>query len=137
MNRLIDSLWERRVFEGISNFANLGSILKQAQQMKNRLQGLSDDLKTRKAMGSAGGGMVTVEVNGIGEVLSCRIDPSLVSQGDREMIEDLLPGAINQALGKAKQLHAEAVKSMAQGLEMPGLNEMLSQLGGGEPSKET
>ncbi len=75
--------------------------------------------------------MVTVEVSGVGEVLTCRIDPSIV--GDRELIEDLVPAAVNQALAKAKQLHAEAMKSMAVGLELPGLNEMLSQVTGEAP----
>lgn len=79
--------------------------------------------------------MVTVEVSGIGEVLNCRIDPSIV--GDRELIEDLLPAAVNQALGKAKQFHAEAMKSMAAGIDMPGLDEVLSQVTGESPQGGT
>jgi len=120
------------VFKGLGNLANIGSLIKQAQQMGGKLQQITDELKTRRAEGSSGGGMIKVEVNGIGEVLSCRIDPSLVNSGDREMVEDLLPAAINQALLKAKELHAEAMKSMADGLDMPGLNAMLAQLSGGD-----
>jgi nucleoid-associated protein EbfC len=125
------------VFKGLGNLANLGSLLKQAQQMGGRLKQISEELKAKRAEGSAGGGMVTVEVNGLGEVLACRIDPSLVASGDRELIEDLLPGAVNQALVKAKGLHAEAMKSMTEGLDVPGLGTMLAQLSGGEPETPT
>jgi hypothetical protein len=121
------------MFKGLGNLAGM---LKQAQQMGSRLQELNEELKSRRASGTAGGGMVTVEVNGIGEVLTCRIDPSII--GDRELIEDLLPAAVNQALAKSKQLHAEAMKSMTAGMQLPGLDEMLSQVTGastpGEPS---
>ena len=95
------------MFKGLGNLANIGSLIKQAQQMGGKMQQIGEELKTRRAEGSAGGGMVNVEVNGLGEVLRCRIDPSLITAGDRELIEDLLPPAINQALAKSKDLHAE------------------------------
>jgi DNA-binding YbaB/EbfC family protein len=107
-------------------------MLKQAQQMGSKLQGITEQLKAQRATGAAGGGMVTVEVNGVGEVLKCRIDPSLSTGSDRELIEDLLPAAINQALAKAKELHAEAVRSLTTGMDMPGLDEMMSQITGNE-----
>ena len=121
------------VFEGLGKLANLGSMIKQAQQMGGRLSELGEELKMKRAEGTAGGGLVTVEVNGLGEVLSCRIDPSLITSGDRELIEDLVPAAVNQAVAKSKELHAEAMKSLTAGFDMPGLNSMLSQLSGGDP----
>jgi DNA-binding YbaB/EbfC family protein len=108
-------------------------MLKQAQQMGGRLKQISEELKTKRAEGASGGGMVKVEVNGLGEVLACRIDPSLV--GDQELLEDLLPAAINQALAKSKELHAQALRSVTEGIELPGLGDMLSQLSGGGPEK--
>lgn len=119
------------MFEGLGKLANLGSMLKQAQQMGGRLKQIAEELKTKRVEGTAGGGLVTVEVNGVGEVLSCRIDPSLVTSGDRELIEDLVPAAMNQALAKSRELHAEAMKSLTAGLDVPGMNDMLSQLSGG------
>jgi nucleoid-associated protein EbfC len=119
----------------LKGLGNLAGMLKQAQQMGSRLQALNEELKSRRASGTAGGGMVTIEVNGIGEVLTCRIDPSIV--GDRELIEDLVPAAVNQALGKSKQLHAEAMKSMASGMQLPGLDEMLSQVTGQGPGDDS
>ncbi len=118
------------MLEGLGNLANLGSIMKQAQEMGTKLQGLNEELKTKRATGAAGGGLVEVEVNGVGAVLAVRIDPSLIEKGDREMIEDLLPAAFNQANAKAKELHAEAMRSMTDGLELPGLDEALSKLTG-------
>jgi nucleoid-associated protein EbfC len=118
------------VFKGLGNLANLGSMLKQAQQMGSRMQSLAEELKSKRAEGSAGGGMVTVEVNGLGDVLRCQIDPSLITSGDRELLEDLIPAAVNQAIAKSKQLHAEAMKSMTEGMDVPGLGDMLAKLTG-------
>ncbi len=118
------------------DMAGLGSILKQAQEIGGRMQGLSEELKSRRATGSAGGGMVEIEVNGLVEVLRCRIDEQLIARGDRELIEDLVATAVNQAVIKAKQQHAEAMRSLTGGLEIPGLNNALGNfLGEDKPSE--
>jgi DNA-binding YbaB/EbfC family protein len=121
------------VFKGLGNLANLGSMVKQAQEMGSKMQALSEELKTKRATGAAGGGLVEVDVNGLAEVLAVRIDPTLVAKGDREMIEDLLPAAFNAAQQKAKRLHAEAMESLAGGMQVPGLQEALAQLSGNLP----
>jgi DNA-binding protein YbaB len=69
-----------------------------------------------------------LEANGLMEVLRCRIDPALLAQQDRELLEDLVASAVNQAVGKAKQLHGEAVRAMAGGLPLPGLEQTLDKL---------
>jgi DNA-binding YbaB/EbfC family protein len=112
----------------LKGLAQLGSLLKQAHAITGRMKELNEELRNRRATGSAGGGMVEVEINGALEVLACRIDKQLVEQGDREMIEDLLTTAVNQAVSKAKQLHTEAMKSLAGGLEVPGLDAALADL---------
>jgi DNA-binding YbaB/EbfC family protein len=117
------------LFEGIGNLA---SMLKQAKEIGTRMQGVAEDLKGRRAVGSAGGGLVEIEVNGLSEVLKCRIDPSLVQPGDRELLEDLVAAATNQALEKAKLLHAEALKSLTGNMNLPGLEEAMGKLTGGE-----
>ena len=89
------------MFKGLGQLANLGSLLKQAQNIGSQMQGLSEQLKGERATGSAGGGLVEVEVNGLGEVIACRIDADLIAKGDGEMIEDLLPAAFNQATSGA------------------------------------
>ena len=115
------------MFKGI---ANLAGLLKQAQQVGGRLQQINEDLKHRRATGNAGGGMVEVEVNGLGQVLRVSIYPSLVEMKDRELLEDLIPAATNQALTKAKELHAEVIKDLAGGMNLPGLDEMLANATG-------
>ena len=121
------------MFEKLSS---LGSLIKHAQQIGGQMQQLSDKLKDRRTTGTAGGGMVEIEISGLLEVLRCRIDEQLISQGDRELIEDLVAAAINQAVVKGKQLHADAVKELTGGLEVPGIQEALAKLTGvEEPEK--
>lgn len=115
------------MFKGI---ANLASIMRQAQQMGSKMQAVNEKLKTQRALGSAGGGMIEVEVNGLGEVLRLKIEPNLVEQGEREMIEDLVPAAVNQALAKAKQLHLDAMKTMTEELDIPAISEAITQITG-------
>jgi DNA-binding YbaB/EbfC family protein len=97
--------------------------------MSGKLEQLTAELKTKRATGAAGGGMVEVDVNGLGETLAVRIDPALIAKQDRELLEDLLPAAINAARQKAKELHAEAMQQLTGGLPIPGLADALGQLG--------
>lgn len=115
------------VFKGLGNLANLGAVLKQAQELGGRMQAVQQQLKEKRVTGSSGGGLVEVDVNGLAEVLAVRIDPTLIAKGDREMIEDLLPAAFNAAQKKAKELHAEAFQSLTGGMSIGDLPNALSQ----------
>lgn len=120
----------------MGTLGTLGSLFKQAKQLEGKLAGMSDELRSRRATGAAGGGLVEIEVNGLEEVLQCRIDPSLMAQGDRELLEDLICAAVNQAQAKAKQFHSEAMHNLAGGLSLPGLDEALAKFAGGVPSSD-
>ncbi|MBN1395758.1 MAG: YbaB/EbfC family nucleoid-associated protein [Pirellulales bacterium] len=125
------------VFKGI---ASLGSILKQAQQIGGQMNRLTEEMKKRRVTGAAGGGMVEIEMNGVMEALGCRIDPQLFAQNDRELIEDLVVAAVNQAIAKGKGMHAEAMREITGGIPLPGgLQEALSKFtaadGEGEENK--
>lgn len=122
------------MFKGLSNLA---ALVKQAQQIGGQMQELTEELKRRRATGTAGGGMVEIEVNGVLEVLRCRMDEQLIAQGDRELLEDLVAAATNQAISKAKQLHAEAVKELTGGLQIPGLQEALAKVTDTEESTDS
>lgn len=117
------------MFKGLGNLTNM---LKTAQQMGGKMQTINDELKAKRITGAAGGGMVKVEVNGMGEILKLEIEPSLVEKGEREMIEDLVPAAINQATAKAKQEHANAMKGLAEGIDIPGLGDAITKFTGAE-----
>lgn len=119
------------MFKGLGNIAGL---LQKAQQMGGQMQALQDQLRAQRVTGSSGGGMIEAECNGLAEVLRVTIDPTLIERGERELIEDLIPAAVNQAVAKAKQLHAEAMQSMTSDLNIPGLSDALAQVtGGGAP----
>lgn len=120
------------MFKGLGNIAN---IMKQAQEMGGKMQEVTDQLKTKRVVGSAGAGMVEVEANGLGEALTVRIDPTLIEKQDRELLEDLLPAAINAAQQKAKALHAEEMQSLTGGLNLPGMEELLGGMGGSPPTE--
>ena len=116
------------MFKGLGNLANLGTLMKQAQEVSGRMQQLQQELKGKRMTGQAGGGLIEIDVNGLAEVLAVRIDASLVEKNEREMIEDLLPAAFNAAQRKAKEAYAEAMQSLTGGLPIAGLQEALAQV---------
>jgi DNA-binding YbaB/EbfC family protein len=114
------------MFKGLGQIA---SLMKNAQEIKGRMKDMQENLRRLKAEGTAGGGMVTVEINGQQQVLACRIEQSLFDAGDREMVEDLVVAAANQALEKIKHAAADEMGKLTGGLDISGLNDTLSQLG--------
>jgi nucleoid-associated protein EbfC len=100
---------------------NMANIMKQAQQMQAQMAKLQEEAATKTVTGSAGGGMVTVTANGALEVVSVRIDPEALKDGDAEMLQDVVMAATNEALKNARQLMAEQMKSVTGGMNIPGL----------------
>ena len=100
---------------------NIQQMMKQAQQMQERLQQQMAELR---AEGDAGGGMVKVTVNGNLEVVGCKISDECLKLNDREMLEDLIRAAGNQALERIRQVIAEetARATSAFGGVPPGMN---------------
>lgn len=99
--------------------ADFFKILQQAQEMQGRLQQLQDDLQHRTVNGSSGGGLVSVEADGRGQVKRVKIDPSLVGQSDTEMLEDLIVVAVNDAQKKATELAQQEMGKLTGGLNLP------------------
>ena len=96
------------------NFQQMQQMMKQAQQMQDRLQKQMADARVE---GNAGGGMVTVVMNGAKQVQSLKIDPEAVSKEDVEMLQDLIVAAINDAQRKAD----DEMASKMGGMLPPGL----------------
>jgi DNA-binding YbaB/EbfC family protein len=118
------------MFKGLSNLA---ALIKQAQQISSHMGQITEAMKNHRVTGSAGGGMVEIEVNGLMEVLRCKIDLQLFAQGDRELLEDLVVAAVNQAIAKGKQMHAETMKELTGGIPLPSsLQEALEKFTGTE-----
>ena len=93
-------------------------MMKQAQEMQERLKKQMADLRVEA---TAGGGMVTVTVNGTKQVLSIRLDPEVVSKDDVEMLQDLIVAAVNDAGRKVDEQLAQSMGGLMGGLKIPGL----------------
>jgi DNA-binding YbaB/EbfC family protein len=103
--------------------------VKQAQAIHGRMGEMQAKLAEVRVEGSSGGGMVTVEADGQQRVLSCQIEPGLIATGDREMIEDLVCSAVNQALERSREAAANQMASLVDGFEIPpGLKDAIPGL---------
>ena len=100
----------------------MGNLMKQAQQMQQKMLKLQEDVAKRTLDASVGGGMVTVTVNGKSEVLRIKIEPQVVDPQDVEMLEDLILAGVNEALRKAQEMVSEEMSKLTGGLKIPGLS---------------
>jgi nucleoid-associated protein EbfC len=98
---------------------NINQMMKQAQQMQERLQKQMTEMRIEA---SAGGGMVSVVVNGNKQLQSLKIDPEVVSKEDVEMLQDLILAAINDAHRKAEEQLTRQMGGLMGGLKIPGLS---------------
>ena len=94
-------------------------ILQQAQEMQGRLAKIQEELAQLTLTGSAGGGMVTAEVTGTGQIKKIKLDPSVVNPADIEMLEDLVVVAISDAQQKAQSAGQEQMGKLTGGLSLP------------------
>ena len=115
------------MFKGLSNLTGL---LQQVQQFQGRTEELQQKLGQMRVEGRAGGEMVSVQADGRQRIVGIKIDPSLLTSPDAEMLEDLLTAATNQALDKSRELMAEEFAKMSQ-VQLPGLSELMSKFGMG------
>ena len=97
---------------------NLQNMMKQAQQMQERMQKQMEEMRIEA---TAGGGMVTVVINGTKQVQSLKIDPEAVSKEDVEMLQDLILAALNDAYRKADEAMSKQMQGMMGGMKIPGL----------------
>lgn len=118
---------------GLGGLANLGNMMKQAQEMQGRMQQLNEQMKLKRISGTSGGGMVEVTLNGAGEAVAVRIAPELFDRNDRELMEDLLPTAFNDAQRKVQEMRQQAIAEVTGGMNLPGMEGMIEKLTGGGP----
>jgi hypothetical protein len=97
---------------------NIQQMMKQAQQMQERLQKQMAEMKVEA---TAGGGMVTVVMSGSKQLLSLKIEPEAVSKDDVEMLQDLILAAVNDAQRKVDDALQQQMGGMMGGLKIPGL----------------
>lgn len=97
---------------------NIQKLMKQAQQMQERMQ---RELATLEVEAAAGGGMVTARMNGHKQLLAVTIDPEVMDPDDPDMLQDLVVAAVNEASRKVDESMQEKMGSLAGGLGLPGL----------------
>jgi DNA-binding YbaB/EbfC family protein len=99
----------------------LGNIVKQAQELQERLGRIQEEAATKTVEATAGGGMVTVVVSGRLQVVELRIEPEVMKGGDVQMLQDLVIAAVNKGIRAAQEMMAEEMKKVTGGLQIPGL----------------
>jgi DNA-binding YbaB/EbfC family protein len=99
--------------------ADFSQLLQLGQQMQGRLTQMQTELAQQTVTGSAGGGMVTATADGRGQIRSVQIDPTVASDGDVEMLEDLVLAAIGEAQRKAQELYKNEMSKVTGGLPLP------------------
>ncbi len=99
----------------------LKNLIEQAQGVQVKIREVQEQLADRSIVGSSGGDMVRVEANGIQEILSISIERDLLTADDKEVLEDLIVAAVNDALEKSRQMAAEEIAKISGGLRIPGL----------------
>ena len=108
-------------FPGMMGGGNMQQLARQAQTLQQQRAKMQEDLEAREYEASAGGGMVSVKVNGKKELLAVEIKPEAVDPDDVEMLQDLVMAAVNEALRAATETTEREMSKLTGGLNMPGL----------------
>ena len=98
---------------------NIGNLMKQAQQMQSKMAEMQAKLAEAEMSGASGGGMVQVTLNGKGDMRKLKIDPSLCSPDDVEVLEDLVLAAFNDAKAQIETLMSSEMQKVTGGLNLP------------------
>ncbi|MBI5787238.1 MAG: YbaB/EbfC family nucleoid-associated protein [Candidatus Schekmanbacteria bacterium] len=99
----------------------LGNLVKQAQQMQNKMMAVQEETAQKTVEASSGGGMVVAVVNGRQELISLTINPEVVDPKEVDMLQDLITAAVNKALADSQEMVREAISSVTGGMNIPGL----------------
>jgi DNA-binding YbaB/EbfC family protein len=100
---------------------NIAQIAKMAQQVQAQMAQAQEELKQTTLEVTAGGGAVRIVITGAQEVRHVQIDPSAVDADEVEMLQDLVMSAMNEAIGRSKELERERMSSIAGGMGLPGM----------------
>jgi hypothetical protein len=95
--------------------------MKQAKKMQERMANLQKELEMKTVEAQAGGGMVSVVVNGKYEIVSLKIEKEVVNPEDIEMLQDLIAAAVNEGIRKAQEMSSSEMAKITGGLNIPGL----------------
>lgn len=100
---------------------NMNNLLKQAQQMQQKMSTLQKELEAREIETSSGGGMIKIKINGKQEIMGITINKECVDPADVEMLEELVKTAVNQAVKESQDMVSNAMSKITGGINIPGL----------------
>ncbi len=100
---------------------DMNEIMRQAQQMQQKMSQVQNDLAGRTVSASVGGGMVSVTLNGKNELLSVLIDKEVINPDDQAMLQDLIVSAVNEGIKKAQDMAQAEMRKITGGINIPGI----------------
>ncbi|MFW6081984.1 MAG: YbaB/EbfC family nucleoid-associated protein [Desulfosalsimonas sp.] len=100
---------------------NMGKLMKQAQQLQEKMNKLQEEMADKTVEATAGGGMVKVVANGKQQIVSIGIEKEVVDPDDVEMLQDLITAAVNEALTRAQSMVSEEMNKLTGGMNIPGM----------------
>ena len=100
---------------------NMGKMMKQAQQLQNKMMKMQEELGGRTVEGTAGGGMIKAVANGKQQIVSIAIEKEVVDPEDIEMLQDLVLAAVNDALNRSQEMVSGEMSKLTGGMNIPGL----------------
>jgi DNA-binding YbaB/EbfC family protein len=105
----------------LGNLGNLGGLMKQAMEMRSKIEAMKDSLANEVIEASSGGGMVKVVINGRFEMISLKIEPEIIDRNDPEVLETLIRAAFNEAVQRAQEMIKSKMAELTNGVDIPGL----------------
>jgi len=109
------------MLKGLGGLGDMGNMLRQAMELKKKMETLKEQLGDEIVTGEVGGGMVKVTMNGKFEVLRVEIDPVIVDRDEVANLETLVQGAVNSAQTRAQQMVNDRMRELTGGMDIPGL----------------
>ncbi len=107
--------------KGLGNLGNIANLMGQAGQLKQKMEDMQNELEREEVTASSGGGMVTVTMNGKQKMVKIEIDPELLKPEDKNMLEDLIIIATNEAQDRVQEHVKDKMMSLTGGLPIPGI----------------
>lgn len=108
------------MFKGLGALGDMGKLMKQAQEMQEKMAALQEKIAEMEAEGTSGAGLVTATATAEGVVRRLSVDPSLLgAEAEREVLEDLIVAAVNDAVARAKEMGREEMAKATEGLGLP------------------
>ena len=100
---------------------NMNAMIRQAQKMQEQMEALQEELDAREYEINAGGGVVTVKINGKKEILSIVVKPEIVDPDDIETLQDVLTAAVNEAIRTVEETNSAEMSKVTGGMNLPGM----------------